>query len=83
MRGAVEPYKLARLARLKILSDSSYKIGLAALQLSIDTGGSVRSLYMPHFKILYALWPKMSKSKRASTRSVVLKAVKYDRRALI
>jgi len=83
VRGAIEPYKLARLARLHVLSDSDYKIGLAALKLSVDTGGNVRRLYMSRLKTLCALWQKLSKAEQKDLRPVIMKAVKYDRRKLI
>lgn len=83
LRGAIEPYKLARLARLYILSESDHKIGLAALQLSANMGGNVRNLYMPRFITLLAMWDNLSKSEKENMQILVLKAINYDRSALI
>tara|TARA_Y100000588_G_C14128794_1_gene870597 strand:- start:572 stop:1198 length:627 start_codon:yes stop_codon:yes gene_type:complete len=83
VRGAIKPYKLARLARLRVLSDSDYKNGLAALRLSAELGGNLQNLYMPRFITLHALWPKMSKAEREDMKFMVIKAINYDLGALI
>lgn len=82
VRGAIKPYKLARLARMHVLSGSN-SLALAALQLSVDTGSNLHNLHMSRFITLYSLWPNISETERGDMRPLIFKAVNYDKRALI